>query len=257
MPSRDAGHRRQPVEPITVVAKCGLLMCIAENDMNTNGFIANGVDYGVAAVKQIVALRKPMLIAVVLMVYCCVAAAQSAPPTITGFLVDGVKSNRAAVGATLTIQGSGFGATIGFSMATVNGTVVAGPGQKPISWSDTSIVAVIPETTVSGPVVVKVAEQGRHVSSNRPNLYIRVEIIESSCGEGPCNSGPVGTSMTLTGNGFGTQGGKVTFNGVEAVTGGWSDSSIVTTVPAGATTGPIRVEVAGQVSNGWPFTVTP
>jgi len=114
--------------------------------VNTNGFIANGGDYGAAALKRVMALRKPMLIAVVLMVYCCVAAAQTAPPTISGFLVDGVKSNRAAVGATLTIQGSGFGATIGFSTVTVGGTPLAGPGIRAISWSDTSIVAVIPQT---------------------------------------------------------------------------------------------------------------
>jgi len=77
------------------------------------------------------------------------------------------------------------------------------------------------------------------------------------CDSGPCDSGPVGTPLTLNGNGFGTSDGKVTFNGVEAVTGGWTDSSITMSVPAGATTGPIRVTVEGQVSNGWPFTVTP
>ena len=70
--------------------------------------------------------------------------------------------------------------------------------------------------------------------------------------------GPGGNTLViLTGNGFGTQGGKVTFNGVEAVTGGWSDAQINALVPPGATTGPIRVTVAGQVSNGWHFTVTP
>ena len=219
--------------------------------MNTRRLIANRHP-AETEIQQIVALRKPLLIAAFVMVYCCVAAAQAAPLTITGFLVDGVKSNRAAVGATLTIEGSGFGATIGFSMATLAGTELAGPGQKPISWSDTRIVAVIPQTAESGPVVVKVNEQGHDFSSNQKNVYVRVEIIGTSC-----DSGPVGTGVTLTGNGFGTTGGKVTFNGVEAVTGGWSDSSIVATVPEGATTGPIRVTVAGQVSNGWHFTVTP
>lgn len=63
--------------------------------------------------------------------------------------------------------------------------------------------------------------------------------------------------MTVNGNGFGTRGGKVTFNGVEAVVVGWVDSSILTIVPAGATEGPIRVTAAGHVSNGWHFTPTP
>ena len=224
--------------------------------MNTRNFVASGYDNVPKALRQFVALGKPILIAAFVFVHCCVAAAQTAPK-ITGFLVDGVKSNRAAVGATLTIQGEGFGATIGFSMATLDGTVLAGPGQRPISWSDTSIVAVIPETAESGPVVVKVREQGHFISSNQRNLYVRVEITGTSCDGGPCDSGPVGTAVTLTGNGFGTTGGKVTFNGVEAVSSGWTDSSILATVPAGATTGPIRVTAAGQVSNGWHFTVTP
>lgn len=202
--------------------------------------------------RKIIAPRKRMLLAAFVVVSCFVATAQTAPK-ITGFLVDGVKSNHAAVGAILTIQGEGFGSTIGFSTATLAGTPLAGPGVRPISWSDTSIVTVIPQTAVSGPVVVKV----KGVSSNQKNIYVRVEIMDVSCNENPCNSGPVGTSMTVTGNGFGTAGGKITFNGVEAVTGGWSDKSIVTVVPAGATTGPIRVTVAGQVSNGWHFTVTP
>lgn len=225
--------------------------------MNARNFVASGYHNVPQALRQFVALGKPLLIAAFVFVHCCVAAAQAAPPTITGFLVDGVKSNRAAVGATLTIQGKGFGATIGFSVATLGGIALAGAGIRAISWSDTSIVAVIPQTAESGPVVVKVAEQGTSVSSNRPNLYVRVEITDVSCDTNPCNSGPVGTSLNLTGNGFGTQGGKVTFNGVEAVTEGWSDSSIIAVVPAGATTGPIRVTVAGQASNGWHFTVTP
>ena len=142
-------------------------------------------------------------------------------------------------------------------MATLGGVELAGPGVRAISWSDTSIVAVIPLTAESGPVVVKVREQGHFVSSNQKNLYIRVEITGTSCDGGPCDSGPVETPVTLTGNGFGTTGGKVTFNGVESVIEGWTDSSILTTVPAGAITGPIRVTAAGQVSNGWHFTVTP
>ena len=224
--------------------------------MNTRNFVASGYDNRPKALRQFVALGKPILIAAFVFVHCCVAAAQAAPK-ITGFLVDGVKSNRAAVGATLTIQGEGFGATIGFSMATLGGDELAGPGVRPISWSDTSIVAVIPETAESGPVVVKVMEQGHFVPSNRKNLYVRVEITGTSCDGNLCNAGPVGTPVTLGGNGFGTTGGKVTFNGVEAVIGGWTDSSIVALVPAGATTGPIHVTAAGQVSNGWHFTVTP
>ena len=52
----------------------------------------------------------------VLFLFCSAAQAQS----ITGFLVNGVSSSTGPIGATLTIQGSGFGASQGFNTATLN-----------------------------------------------------------------------------------------------------------------------------------------
>lgn len=196
--------------------------------------------------------RKLMLLAIFVFLQCCFAVAQTRP-IVTGFLVDGVVSNWAAVGATLTIQGSGFGATIGFSSATLNGILLAGPGVRPISWSDTSIVTVTPRAVSSGPVVVQV----KRLSSKARRLNVRVEITQVWCATGPCDSAPVGALVSLGGLGFGTVQGKVTFNGVEAVTGAWTDSSIPVVVPEGATTGPIRVMEQGVYSNPWPFTITP
>jgi hypothetical protein len=71
-------------------------------------------------------------------------------------------------------------------------------------------------------------------------------------------SGPVGTSVTITGANFGsTQGtSTVTFNGTAATPSSWSDTSIVAPVPSGATTGPVVVTVGGVASNGVSFTVT-
>src|SRR5258706_6096586 len=65
-------------------------------------------------------------------------------------------------------------------------------------------------------------------------------------------SGPVGTSVVVSGVNFGaTQASStVTFNGVSATATSWSDTQIVVTVPSGAITGPILVTVAGQASNG-------
>ena len=59
--------------------------------------------------------------------------------------------------------------------------------------------------------------------------------------------GPVGTSVTINGLNFGA-GPTVRFNGVEATSFSVNASGtvITATVPAGATTGPITVEVAGQ-----------
>jgi YD repeat-containing protein len=69
--------------------------------------------------------------------------------------------------------------------------------------------------------------------------------------------GPVGTSVTVTGSGFGaTQGtSTVKFNSVTGAPTNWSNTSIVCPVPPGATTGPVVVTVGGTASNGSTFTV--
>ena len=71
-------------------------------------------------------------------------------------------------------------------------------------------------------------------------------------------SGPVSTSVTITGTNFGsTQGSStVTFNGTTASPTNWSPTAIVVSVPVGATTGNVTVTVSGLASNGINFTVT-
>jgi hypothetical protein len=72
------------------------------------------------------------------------------------------------------------------------------------------------------------------------------------------SSGPVGTTVTITGLDFGpTQAAStVTFNGTAGSPTSWSRLQIVVPVPVGATTGALRVTVDGQASNGVTFTVT-
>ena len=71
-------------------------------------------------------------------------------------------------------------------------------------------------------------------------------------------SGPVGTSVTIAGSGFGASQGSstVAFNGANASPTGWSDTSIAVPVPSGATTGNVVVTANGIGSNGVNFTVT-
>ncbi|HTD21720.1 MAG TPA: IPT/TIG domain-containing protein [Terriglobales bacterium] len=70
------------------------------------------------------------------------------------------------------------------------------------------------------------------------------------------NTGPVGTVVTITGRNFGTppQGttvaGTVVFNGnAQATPTSWADNQIVVTVPAGATTGDVVLNVAEKTDN--------
>jgi len=72
-------------------------------------------------------------------------------------------------------------------------------------------------------------------------------------------SGEVGTSVTISGTGFGTLQGSsvVRFGNVTATTTRWSDTEIVVPVPIKATTGNITVTVRGVTSHPEPFAVGP
>jgi hypothetical protein len=72
-------------------------------------------------------------------------------------------------------------------------------------------------------------------------------------------TGAVGASVTVTGTNFGSPQGTSTikFNGTTATATTWTTTSIVTTLPSGATTGNVVVTVSGTASNGKSFTVVP
>lgn len=72
------------------------------------------------------------------------------------------------------------------------------------------------------------------------------------------NPSPVGSSVTIAGTGFGTQGAgsSVAFNGAPASINQWSDQSIAVTIPPTANTGPVTVQTASGGSAVFPsFTV--
>ncbi|MEI8158196.1 MAG: DUF1566 domain-containing protein [Burkholderiales bacterium] len=70
------------------------------------------------------------------------------------------------------------------------------------------------------------------------------------------STGPVGTSVTISGTGFGATAGIVTFNGTKATVTSWLESKILTTVPAGAISGNVVVTANGSQSNPLVFQVT-
>jgi regulation of enolase protein 1 (concanavalin A-like superfamily) len=71
-------------------------------------------------------------------------------------------------------------------------------------------------------------------------------------------AGPIGTSVVITGSGFGaSQGGSVaTLNGAPVTINSWSGTSITITIPSGASSGPLVVSVAPSMTNSNPFTFT-
>jgi regulation of enolase protein 1 (concanavalin A-like superfamily) len=164
----------------------------------------------------------------------------SSSPVITS-----LSQTSGSVGTQIIISGTNFGSSQGSGTVTFNGT-----SATPTSWSATSIVTTVPTGATTGTVVVTVGG----TASNGVNFIVGTTpaITELS----PF-SGAVGTSVTITGANFGAAQGTstVTFNGTSATPTSWSATSIVTTVPTGATTGTVMVTVGATVSNGLNFVV--
>ncbi len=147
-----------------------------------------------------------------------------------------------APGSQVTIGGTGFGATQG------KGTVWLGsaPGAV-VSWTDNQIVATVASNAQSGTVRV---QQGG-VWSNSPALSMITALIS---GVSPAH-GVVGTSVTISGSGFGSpQGsGQVWLGTANGVVQTWNDSQIVAVVATGAASGNVQVLQNGVMSNAVPF----
>ncbi len=161
--------------------------------------------------------------------------------------ITGVNPSSAAVGATVTIAGTSFGASQSSSTVTFGGATATVN-----TWSDTSISVIVPSGTGTQSVVVTVNTQPSNGFSF--NYIPPPSITNLSAG-----SGYAGSSITITGTSFGAtpSSSTVTFNGATAVVNNWSDTSLAVTVPAAATTGNVVVTVGGVASNGVPFTVLP
>ena len=147
-----------------------------------------------------------------------------------------------AFGAAVTITGTNFGSTQGLGTVSFNGTTATVS-----SWSATSIGVTVPSGALTGNVIVF----ADGVNSNGSNFTVLNSTITSLSP----TSGVVGTAVTITGTNFGSTQGSVSFNGTAANVTSWSATSIGVTVPSGATTGSVVVDISGVNSNGVTFTV--
>jgi YD repeat-containing protein len=150
-----------------------------------------------------------------------------------------------SAGTSVTITGTNFGSTQGSSTVAFSGVTTI-----PTSWSNTQIVAPVPGATITGNVVVNVA----NLNSNG------LTFTDTSAGILALSpaSGSIGTTVTIIGANFGsTQGSSaVTLNGTAVTPISWSDTQIVVPVPSGGSSGYIVATVSGAVTNGVYFTVT-
>jgi hypothetical protein len=161
-------------------------------------------------------------------------------PTLTS-----VTPTSGPAGTSVTIVGTNFGASQGTSTVQFNGTSATST-----SWNATTIVVPVPTGATTGNVVVTVSG----VASNAIAFTVIPTPTITSLSP---TVGPVGSSVTITGTNFGTSpsGSTVMFGGVQGTATSWSATSIVVTVPTGATTGSVIVTVGGVASNGVTFTV--
>ena len=144
-----------------------------------------------------------------------------------------------AAGATITLTGTNFtGATaVRFNGASATYTVV----------SNTQITATVPAAATTGNVVV--------VNDGGTSNGLAFTVIPSITSINP-GSGPVGTSLTLTGSNL-TGAAAVNFaGGATATPTVLSSTSLTVTVPTGATTGNVTVTTPNGTTAGVLFTVT-
>ena len=157
--------------------------------------------------------------------------------TLPNPVVAGINPKGGPVGTQVQISGSGFGATQGTSTLKLNSLTAS-----VVNWSDSLITATVPTGSATGWFYVTVGGVPNSISFIVSNLFVN---------DFSPKGGAAGTVVTITGSGFGASQGTstVTFGTPTAAVSSWSDTQIVATVPAGATTSPIRVTVGGSGSN--------
>ena len=148
------------------------------------------------------------------------------PPTITGF-----SPAEGAAGTVVTITGTNLGTT---SSVRFNGFVASFE-----IVSSTQITSVVPAGAVTGLISVTTASGER----NSPTQFVVLVGPAPSITSVSPASGGSGTAVTIKGANLGTAS-AVRFNGV-AATFRLKGSAVSTTVPAGATTGPVTVTAGG------------
>ena len=153
-------------------------------------------------------------------------------------VITGISPSGGPVGTLVHISGIGFGAT-----QDTGSTVGLNINASVVTWSDSLITATIPTGATSGQMKVTV---GGVVSSSNSTFTVSNLFVNAVSP----NAGAVGTQVTVSGSGFGSTPGTISFNNVAAtVVPNWADTQIIANVPTSATTGPVKVVAAGVASN--------
>ncbi|MEO9872624.1 YCF48-related protein [Ekhidna sp.] len=165
------------------------------------------------------------------------------PPTVTA-----IDPSSGLVGTEVSITGTNFGTTTSDVSVSFNGTDAVVTAS-----TETSITTTVPDGATTGAVSVTI---GTTVVQGGPTFTVTVPPVPTVVSLDPV-SGDEGATVTITGTNFSTTASEneVSFNGTAATVTAATVTTITTTVPVGATTGPVTVTVLGQVVTGPEFTV--
>jgi hypothetical protein len=154
------------------------------------------------------------------------------------------------VGTAVTISGTNFSTTPSNNEVQFNGVTATVS-----SSTATSITTSVPAGATTGTITVTVSGV---TATSSMSFTVPTGPAPTITSIAP-DSGPVGTSVTITGTNFSATpaSNSVQFNGVTAAVSASTTTTITTSVPAGAVTGPLSVTVGGQVvTSATNFTVT-
>ena len=161
--------------------------------------------------------------------------------TLPAPVISRLDPNSGLVDASVTIEGSNFGSQTG--TVTFNGTTAS-----TTSWASDEIQTKVPSGATTGAVVVRTSG-GQSSAGVSFTVTLPAPVISRL----DPNSGLVDASVTIEGSNFGDRTGSVTFNGTTASTTSWDSDEIQTSVPDGATSGPVVVTTsAGHRAPGSP-----
>jgi hypothetical protein len=166
--------------------------------------------------------------------------------------IDALSSGVGVEGDVITISGSAFGPSQSDGVVRIGGAVAT-----VFSWGASSIQVQVPPAAPLGPTLLTIEIGGEVVSATFQVSPAPLSLAQLSPAEGSW-----GTSVELTGSGFGASQGasRVHFAGVTATTyHSWSSLRIVAEVPSGMPPGvqSARVIVDGTMSEASPFRLKP
>lgn len=165
--------------------------------------------------------------------------------TVSAPVIQTVTPGSGSAGTPVYISGSGFGDSQGSASVWIGTALGIVTG-----WSDSQITANVAPGAASGNV--QVVRNG-YSSNAMPFVVTGPEITGLST-----SSAAPGTSITISGSGFGSEqgNGSVWLGSTTGTVTSWQDATIVATVAANATSGIVQVLQNGTQSNAVPFNVT-